>query len=54
MHVEIQKYFDIGMQKTLDHVLVQRSKEKEMDEKNGGVFRTENSYELLALNYFRK
>ena len=33
MHVEIQKEFDIVMQITLEHVLVQRFKKK-MDGKN--------------------
>ena len=33
MHVEIQKEFDIAIQMTLEHVLVQRFKKKEMDEK---------------------
>ena len=34
MHVEIQKEFDIVIQMTPEHVPVQRSKKKEMDEKN--------------------
>ena len=34
MHVEIQKEFDIVIQMTIEFVLVQRSKNKEMDEKN--------------------
>ena len=38
MHIEIQlvteKEFDIVTQMTLEHVLVQRFKKKEMDDKN--------------------
>ena len=38
MHIEIQlvteKEFDIVIQMTLEHVLVQRFKKKEMDDKN--------------------
>ena len=34
MHVEIQKEFDIVIQMTIEHVLLQRFKNKEMDEKN--------------------
>ena len=34
MHVEIQKEFDVVTQMTIEHVLLQRFKNKEMDEKN--------------------
>ena len=34
MHVEIQKEFDIVIQMIMEHVLVQRFKKKDMDEKN--------------------
>ena len=34
MHVEIQKEFDVVIQITIEHVLLQRFKNKEMDEKN--------------------
>ena len=34
MHVEIQKEFDVVIQMTIEHVLLQRFKNKEMDEKN--------------------
>ena len=34
MYVEIQKELDIAIQMTLEHVLVQRFKKKEVDEKN--------------------
>ena len=34
MHVDIQKEFDILIQMTLQYVLVQRFKKKEMEKKN--------------------
>ena len=52
-----EKEFDIVIQMTLEHVLVQRFKKKEIEKKKlltkMKLF-SENSYRLSVLNYFRK
>ena len=56
MYVEIQKEFDIAIQMTLEHVLVQRFKKKEVDEKNSfkqryvNVTKRENSSRRMIYN----